>query len=144
MKVRTVYSVSRLALAEVRSAKWHARPARRNWWAPQLLGPGFGGFGASFAMTTKSRSVSLRRVAGGERLQHVGREVLRCEQHSRVRGEPRLRRAVVGDDDGGTNLGDVEEEPREGLRETHAAVAGRVTRKMPRMHGDAGPGEPLH
>src|SRR4029453_15973525 len=56
----------------------------------------------------------------------------------------RGRRFAVADNYGAALLRRLEEQLREIIRQADAAVAGRIAGQRARVHGNAGPGEPLH
>ena len=64
-------------------------------------------------------------------------------QHRRI-GQSHRRALGIGHDHGIAALGFAEQLLREGLRQAHAAMRGRMPGQAAAMQGDAVPGQPLH
>src|SRR5437773_1464264 len=83
-------------------------------------------------------------VITSEWAQHLRRKIFRREHQSGIRCEMRHGRFAIAHYNGAALRRRTKKQLRETVRQANASVAGRVTGKIARVHGNSSPGEPLH
>ena len=69
--------------------------------------------------------------AARERFKHLRREILRRQEHAGVRGEVRLRLDIIADHHRSAASGDPEKQSGKIIRHPNAAMAGRISGRLP-------------